>query len=72
MDADPPAAIREIERDGPAEPAPSAGHKRGAGILVFCHAVWLGSFARIELASEFWVPKATLSEAPSRNKAGRT
>ena len=58
VDADPPAPIREIERDDPAEPAARAGHEHGAGILVLSHAVWLGAFARIELPSDFWLPQS--------------
>jgi hypothetical protein len=68
MDAHAPAAIREIERNGPAEPASRAGHERGPGILDFSHAVLLGVVAESNRKANSWVPKATLSEPPSRNK----
>ena len=42
MDADAPAAIRKIERNGPAEPASRAGHEHGPGILVLSHACLAG------------------------------
>ena len=71
MDADPPAASREIERNGPAEPSARAGHEHGPGILVLRHAISLERCRRIELPSEILRPTATLSEHPSRNKGGR-
>ena len=72
MDADPPAAIRQVERDGPAEPSPRTGHEYGPEILVLRHAILLGDVAEIELPSEILRPAATLSEHPSRNKGGRS
>ena len=53
MNAHAPAAIREIERNGPAEPASRAGHKHGPRILDLSHAVLLGAVRRIESQIEF-------------------
>ena len=53
MDADAPAASRQIERDGPAEPAARAGHEHGPGILVLSHAILLGDVAESNRQANF-------------------
>ena len=70
MDADAPAAIREIECNRPAEPARSAGHENGRGSLVLSHASFDDfSWPNRIVKAEARRPGLTLSEHLSRNKA---
>ncbi len=71
MDPDPPATGRQIERNGPAEAAPRAGHEHGRVSVVVEPWLPCEERCRIELSSVSHWRNGTLGDRLNPNKAQR-